>query len=738
MLPRGEHNFPFAFELPAEGLYNSLGFERGSISYVITAIYHKTGAVPTVTCKKNIKVICPLNVATLPIPPPSIFSVEVRKRKQDPGVITSMIKIPYRGYLRGESIPVTVTIKHVRPVRTPFGVVITLSRISRVRAGGLEPQSFRKDLSQTVAPLYTDPANFTAVISNRIKVPPETFSTTTGHKVVSFQYFIEAVIDLAGKWNLKMSDEETSSRLGFLDTDKLKKHRGVASLWMEIVIGTGRWQTQETSSQYPQAVDPNKNNNKGYISSNDTQRRLTSHSPHSIQSQSSQGSSMYIPRYPQGGPSTSNSLDIPLATPQYEAPNSMTPQSLASEHEQLSEKERLRRMELALLPSDPTSMMNSSNPVVVPQSIHSTQQLAPSAPPLIHSHDPHTQNVYPVNVMSVGPSSSTTSSPSNVPDELTNQPLPSNRHIAQVAQSNTKPEDKLERERRRLEALQSEPPNHLLPPPPPEEQPNGSVPSAPAHYGGLNGDSRDSAPYNQHLGNIGLQGPLNGTARLQSVSTGATSNGYHQQQDQNNASTRQDPDMFLSRNGPNQEWNDDSLYNVPAYEEEDQPDPTTAISSNNHNHNNEKAKLKEYESALLPSKPPIGRLSSSNPASTTRAASDTGVLNYSNNQYSHGDYDGDEEPTAPPLPPSAAPALEAFQHESQHFSTSVSSVPPALEPSVPSSLSHFSSSLDQQKTQHAALVTQNGGTKSQSPNTAYNVSPIQDDLDGDEDLYEPL
>lgn len=120
-----------------------------------------------------------------------------------------MIQLPARGFLRGESIPVSLSINHVRPIRTPFGVVITLARISRVRVPGLEPQSFRKDLAQTVAPLYTDPINYTATISNRIKIPPETFPTTTGHPVVSFQYCLEAVIDLAGKWNLKISDDDS-------------------------------------------------------------------------------------------------------------------------------------------------------------------------------------------------------------------------------------------------------------------------------------------------------------------------------------------------------------------------------------------------------------------------------------------------------------------------------------------------------------------------------------------------
>lgn len=281
LLPRGEHYFAFAFDLPRRGLYNSLEFERGSISYVITAVLQRPGH-PQFTCKKNISIICPIDVSTLPVPRPSMLSIEVRKKKKETGIITSMIEIPARGYLRGDSVQVTITVNHVKPVKSVHGVVVTLSRISRVCGGGLELQSFRKDLAQTVSSLITDPNTFSQTLSNKLRIPLDVFPTTTGHDMVSFQYCIEAVIDLAGKWNLQMTDDEmvggdgggmgggigSSGGIGgflgsrgsgghggsgrFIDTDKLKKNRGTVSLWMELVIGTERGVVLNANRRQPQ------------------------------------------------------------------------------------------------------------------------------------------------------------------------------------------------------------------------------------------------------------------------------------------------------------------------------------------------------------------------------------------------------------------------------------------------------------------------------------------------------
>ena len=194
-----------------------------------------------------------------------------------------MIEIPARGYLRGDSVQVTITVNHVKPVKSVHGVVGTLSRISRVCGGGLELQSFRKDLAQTVSSLITDPNTFSQTLSNKLRIPLDVFPTTTGHDMVSFQYCIEAVIDLAGKWKLANDRRrdgwwrwrrygrrdwqlwwdwwvpgEQGAAAGmagsgrFIDTDKLKKNRGTVSLWMELVIGTERGVVLNANRRQPQ------------------------------------------------------------------------------------------------------------------------------------------------------------------------------------------------------------------------------------------------------------------------------------------------------------------------------------------------------------------------------------------------------------------------------------------------------------------------------------------------------
>lgn len=344
ILPRGEHYFAFAFDLPRKGLYNSLEFERGSISYVITATFQSPGPVVTtpLTCKKNISIICPIDVSALLPPKPSMLSIEIRKKKRETGIITSMIEIPARGYLRGDSVQVSITVNHVRPVKLVHGVIVTLSRISRVCGGGLELQCFRKDLAQTVSSLITDPSTFSQTISNKLKIPLDVFPTTTGHEMVSFMYRIEAVIDLAGKWNLKMTDDEatSSSRLGFIDTDKLKKNRGVVSLWMDVIIGTERGPGPPSNPSHPATRNQ-------HLQLLERRRRQLQQIQHQQQQ-----------REPRDGGDISPASTSPVnGFSQHQAiPSRRSPAYVASE------KERLRAMEAALLPSEPSS---SSGPHAV-------------------------------------------------------------------------------------------------------------------------------------------------------------------------------------------------------------------------------------------------------------------------------------------------------------------------------------------------------------------------------------
>lgn len=330
----GEHRFAFILEIPQKGLYNSLEFERGSISYVITAVAKRHGPLPALHAKRVLQLVCPVDVARLPPPKPSTLSVEIQKRKKQQGVITTTLEVGRGGYLRGESFPVKITIQHVKCVKCLRGLVVTLCRFSKVTCNDDEPQSFRKDLSQTVSPLYTDPVTFASTVSTTLRIPPDVFPTTKGHGLVSFNYCVEVVIDLAGKWDLE------EDRTGFLHTDRLKRNKGVVSLWTEVIIGTDRrrWRGDSQSHGTNHVANTNLVNTPGHVN--------FGHVP------SPSGSNGYSQSSSPGNHSNYS----------YHAPghNHVNNNNNSNHVTPMSEKQLMKLREEALLPSEPTSSNSPS------------------------------------------------------------------------------------------------------------------------------------------------------------------------------------------------------------------------------------------------------------------------------------------------------------------------------------------------------------------------------------------
>lgn len=361
-LPPGEHNFAFEFSLPTEGIYTSVEFERGSISYVLAAKGHKPGATPVLMSQKVVSVISPIDVALLSPPKPSCLSVEVRKKRQSRGSINCTLELTNRGYLRGEAVPIKVSIKHIKSVKSLTGVVLTLSRISRVTADGLEPQTFRKDIAQTVSPLYTDPVTLSASVSTSIRIPADTFPTTKGHKVVSFQYCIEAVIDLTGN-SSPLSSSSHEPLNGFVDTDKLRTKQGVVHLWSDLVVGTER-------------SSPSQRRQRGCSSSttNTSDRSSTMLPPQSQLSNThnmtlSLNSDSIASLEAENDSNTPPPVQIPSYQETSEAVNSST-----------DEKTRLQRMEEALLPSEPPDVESYSSIPEPSAPMNSSMQESATAP----------------------------------------------------------------------------------------------------------------------------------------------------------------------------------------------------------------------------------------------------------------------------------------------------------------------------------------------------------------------
>lgn len=129
-------------------------------------------------------------------PAPATPTLEFAK----PESIKVALEIPQRGYLRGELIPIKFNLSHLKKIQDVNGIIITFVRVCRLDNGpdGFF-ESFRKDLQQSVIPLYVDPYTFQLEINTSVRVPADAFPTISGCPLVSFQYFIEVLINLSGK-----------------------------------------------------------------------------------------------------------------------------------------------------------------------------------------------------------------------------------------------------------------------------------------------------------------------------------------------------------------------------------------------------------------------------------------------------------------------------------------------------------------------------------------------------------
>ncbi|KAK3111776.1 ph-response sensor protein [Teratosphaeriaceae sp. CCFEE 6253] len=211
--------------------------------------------------------------------------------------ITATVESLTGGCLRGDNVNIRVTVNHNKPIRSLYGVIVTLYRQARVDLhpaiplgpmeegtkkrfedyypksvtglGGLSLSGagsshlFRKDLAQAVVPLYVEPAGLTADVHAKVRVPDETFPTisTVPGAMISFKYFAEVVVDIQGKLsgqdrnvaglNLgnprppiaaldggEQGGAAPSLGAGIIDTVPIRRDKGVITCTFEIVVGT--------------------------------------------------------------------------------------------------------------------------------------------------------------------------------------------------------------------------------------------------------------------------------------------------------------------------------------------------------------------------------------------------------------------------------------------------------------------------------------------------------------------
>lgn len=387
--------------------------------------------------------------------------------------ITATIEVGKGGFLRGDYIPIRISVHHTKHVRSLKGIIITLYRQARVDMhpalplapnskgdktksedyypksrtglGGLSLSSagsshlFRKDLSQSFAPLFVDPRTLTADVKCAVRVPDEAFPTISNvpGAMISFKYFVEVVVDIQGKltgldrmfpnaglvtmpsgYGTGSGVDEPAGGMfstwggNFADTDAIRREKGVVSCLFEVVVGTKDSERNGKRKQQPHDPTPDTQSpvHELQLDPNDNPYASSGQDVDPGYYGYGQGN-QYYDQYGYDGPYG----DAPDYQPGVASRPQYIPPSNAENEEGLSEKERLRRAEARLLPSQPPGEGGSST-LNIAQRI-----VAPSAPTLPEDDDPNPPYLPPE------PSAPTSSSASQ-PPPLFEEMAPSPAH----------------------------------------------------------------------------------------------------------------------------------------------------------------------------------------------------------------------------------------------------------------------------------------------------------------------
>jgi hypothetical protein len=353
---------------------------------------------------------------------------------------------------------------------------------SKTGLGGLSLSSagsssmFRKDLAQTFAPILVDPATLTASVNASVRVPEDAFPTISGvpGQMISFKYHVEVVVDLGGKLAgqqrhvprvgaVTASRDPNSNMLAawggsIVDTENIRREKSVVVCLFEVVVGTtdsarqrgrgnstNRRQIDEwsegASANIPLAHEPIYEEPFSQGQEDD----YHGHQQHPYPYHDQQYGPQYQDYYPQDDYDYQDYYPEQYPPPALDAIDVPPPE--IQQEEGLTEKERARRAEQRLLPSQP--------PVDAPGPSSSRTVLTPSAPPPLPSEPEDdlygTEDVTPVATLD--------GSHVNHNDTQEHHTIPSAPVLEDLGPTNGPPptEDKRELERRRLLAEASAP-----------------------------------------------------------------------------------------------------------------------------------------------------------------------------------------------------------------------------------------------------------------------------------------
>jgi arrestin-related trafficking adapter 9 len=332
----------------------------------------------------------------------------------DEKTITATIELQKGGCLPGDTIPIKVSVQHIKRIKSMHGVIVTMYRQGRIDSsppsslfsdmlskedsrrlekeeyyprsrtglGGLSLSSttslsvFRKDLSQAITPLIIDPVTLGTSVTISVKVPENVFPTIKGvpGDMIGFKYQLEVIVDLGGRLasqiqggqpalmggvavagNNSSTDGNVFTSWGgnVVDTGPLRREKGVISVVFEVIVGTvdstrqrARAISRPSPSIFPnQAPDETASDENTLAIWRANESGEYSNDPH-YYTLSSQG----LPP-----PNRPPPFDGAPEPPAEHAPFYIAPPEIQDETA-LPEKERIRRAETRLLPSQPGDM----------------------------------------------------------------------------------------------------------------------------------------------------------------------------------------------------------------------------------------------------------------------------------------------------------------------------------------------------------------------------------------------
>lgn len=352
--------------------------------------------------------------------------------------IIATVKLEKSGCLAGDVVPLQISIHHTKVVRSLHGIIITLYRQARVDMhpnlplasenggvsgkyedyyprsrtglGGLSlsaagsSHNWRKDMSQTFAPIYIDPTTMSTNFKIGVRVPEDAFPSirNTPGDMITFRYYVEVIIDIHGKLgqqdrmfpSLNMTSVPTSyapNSQGVIATDEdqhaltawgtncvdtsvIRRDKNAVTSLCELIIGTRS--SERARGKRPKRLDLD----DGSASMDDHYTAAENEMQYPTQStlfadngeeHPQQGGyyGEYNDGYDQGyqdyrydGYDSTTGQEYGDGYDYYQNSNyhneqwsedPLSPHFVPAEEEELSEKERLRRAEMHLLPSAP-------------------------------------------------------------------------------------------------------------------------------------------------------------------------------------------------------------------------------------------------------------------------------------------------------------------------------------------------------------------------------------------------